>query len=212
MEEQGFAETEMTDIEYINFAQRLGTIIPSRIDGPLIDTLIPKDTILANKPSLSMRYGLGAFPYHTDGAYLRVPPKYIMFRYEAGIDSPTPTIINPILKYTCESELKPLEREFWFVRGRNLDFYSPIITANKEHTRLFMRYDINCMISRKETSVLEDIINSTRFKQKEVAIDWFPKKVLIINNWETLHKRPSVKIEEQSKRCLKRILINERKY
>lgn len=60
-------------------------------EGGLIQTLIPR--VQATPNTYSGIYGLGSFPFHTDLAHWRIPPRYLLLRCVTGYaDVPTPLI------------------------------------------------------------------------------------------------------------------------
>lgn len=76
-----FTETLVeTDQDFINLAQTYGDFIKSRKESKIIETLIALNSDQVQKDSLTKRYGLNQFPIHTDCAYLKFPPKYVLLR------------------------------------------------------------------------------------------------------------------------------------
>ena len=124
--------------DFIELGKSLGTIIPSRKNGKIIDVLTPLRKSEVSKNSLSKIYGLKEFPPHTDGAYLKHQPKYILLRYIGKLEKVTPTIIIDILNSKLNEEEKDfLERAVYLVKGIYGSFYSNIYTNGK------LRYDRN---------------------------------------------------------------------
>ncbi len=57
-------------------------------EGGTVQNLVPRSTATPNTYSGS--YGLGCFPYHTDLAHWRIPPRYLLLRCVTGYaDVPT---------------------------------------------------------------------------------------------------------------------------
>ncbi|HXP48515.1 MAG TPA: hypothetical protein VN922_01110, partial [Bacteroidia bacterium] len=127
LDNDGFVELYGSEEEFLDIASTLGKLAPSRRTGEIVDILLPKEKEEAHLNSLSNRYGLKALPYHTDGAYNIVPPKYIALRYFKGAEDPTPTIILPLLKLTQDEKVR-LRFEMWNVRGNAFNFYSSLLT------------------------------------------------------------------------------------
>lgn len=186
----------------LKLAYCLGTPIPSRIGSPLIDNLIPLRKEVAHKQSLSANFGLGEFPFHTDGAYLRTPPRYIILRYVRGILNPTPTIFCD-LKSINEFAKHELKFHVWKVKSRNASFYSNILS---EDERIY-RYD-TCIMNpvnknNSNAALFENLITSMPMQE----VKWEENKTIVINNWTCVHKRPEVNNEEVNYRHLQRIMI-----
>ncbi len=64
--------------------RELGTPIPSRPSGPDVDRLVPNQPDQAPARSLSARYGVGEFPFHSDCAYYKILPRWVLLRLAAG--------------------------------------------------------------------------------------------------------------------------------
>ncbi|WP_436491560.1 hypothetical protein [Chitinophaga sp. ARDCPP14] len=207
--EFGFTELTTSEDEFVNIGNQLGTPMKSRRNGEVIDLLKPTTSINASQHSLSRLFGLSEFPYHTDGAYLLRPPKYILLRYKEGEEDPTPTIILPFLFFLNSDDIDYLRRECWSVFGRNWGFYSSVVNLDINTKQLFLRYDVGCMNCISKVSLIEKIIASQVSRGLCVNISWSPGKTLIINNWMVLHNRPSVKMSELDKRTLQRLMIND---
>lgn len=206
--EYGFAELTTNENEFLHIGQELGAPIKSRKNGEIVDTLKPTMPIDAKSHSLSKIFGLNTFPYHTDGAYFLRPPKYILFRYKEGVESPTPTTLLPLLYHLNKEETEYLSREYWSVSGRDLNFYSSIVNYDVSTNSFFLRYDVGCMRCTNKESLVDSLISSQINQGLHININWTPGKTLIVNNWRVLHNRPKVQIEELNIRTLQRLMIN----
>jgi len=194
------SETEIKDDkDFVKLALTYGTPIKSRESGNFIDTLVAVHSNQVKKDSLSKRYGLDEFPIHTDCAYLKLPPKYILLRYIGSIENPTPTIVV----HFDESKLSDEEKDFiqriiWFVKSKDNGFYSPILKDG------ILRYDKEVM---KMANPNEDKMIEILAKMDRTEIKWTKNKVAVINNHSVLHFRPQTRDEENNKRVLQRINI-----
>lgn len=193
-------ETEIKDEkDFIELALSFGTPIKSRQSGTIIDTLTAVESNLVKKDSLSKRYGLDEFPIHTDCAYLRLPPKYILLRYTGIIENPTSTFIVHFDKSKLsDEEIDFMQNTIWFVKSKDLGFYSPILKDG------ILRYDKEVM---KIVNASEDKMIDILTKMERSEIQWHKNKVVVINNHSDLHFRPKLKMEENNKRILQRINI-----
>lgn len=193
-------ETEFKDEkDFFRFALNFGTPTKSRQNGSFIDTLIAGETNKVKKDSLTKRYGLEEFPIHTDCAYLKVPPKYIILRYIGNIEYPTPSVVVHFDKLKLsEDEMDFIQKTIWFVKSKNIGFYSPILKDG------ILRYDKEIM---KMANPTEDKMIKILAKMKRTDIHWFKNKVIVINNHNDLHFRPKIKLEENNKRIIQRINI-----
>lgn len=190
------------DEDFLKLAYEFGKPISSRINGNLIDNLIPIKTEDAHKQSLSANFGTNDFPFHTDGAYFKIPPKFILLRYTNGIPNPTPTILCD-LKNINFTDKQILKHSVWKVKSRGSSFYSSILSEDEN----FFRFDKCIMqpvnIKNDNSKYLENLISSL----PKVIINWEINKTVIIDNWNYLHTRPEVQENEIKFRNLQRIMI-----
>ena len=114
----GFAVTRTSLEEFDALATRLGSSVSVRRNGPITDQLMPTPSDQAAPRSLSAIYGLGTFPFHTDAAHHRVPPRYVLMRLADGATSTTPTqLVDAEPGAFTLPDSKTLTRETWLVRG-----------------------------------------------------------------------------------------------
>jgi hypothetical protein len=193
-------ETEIKDEkDFVELALSFGTPLKSRQGGSIIDTLVAVESSLVEKDSLSKRYGLEEFPIHTDCAYLKFPPKYILLRYVGIIENPTPTVIVQFDKSKLsDDEIDFIQKTIWFVKSKDIGFYSPILKDG------ILRYDKEVM---KMVNPNDDKMIDIIAKMHRREIQWYKNKVVVINNHTDLHFRPKIKMEESNKRVLQRINI-----
>lgn len=204
--EKGYTEFTANESEFRSVLDNLGTLIPSRINGPKIDLIEPKTKEEAHPQSLSAIYGISALPFHTDGAYFKIPPKFILLRcirINSQIATPT-VLIDPLQE--LKSELKQwLEYETWKVYSRSGIFYISILNSKIVDDHI-LRYDPVCMNPAYDGEAkvkLHSIFNKCRF----VNIEWIVNKTLILNNWRILHARPTIEENEKILRTLQRAMI-----
>jgi alpha-ketoglutarate-dependent taurine dioxygenase len=189
-----------TEKEFVEFAKTLGEPIASRIDSPIIDNLIPLQREKAHKSSLSSNFGTDNFPFHTDGAYFVVPPRYIVLRYVEGVPTPTPTLLCDLSTLNLDQRTR-LKFDVWKVHSRTRSFYSSILSENGQ----ILRYD-KCIMSptnKHTSSFIDDLI----LAHPKIQVEWKPNKTIVIDNWASLHARPKVTDEEINIRKLQRIMI-----
>lgn len=195
-----FSETIIeSDTDFINLALTYGDFVKSRKESDVIETLVTLNSNQVEKDSLTKRYGINKFPIHTDCAYLKIPPKYILLRYIGNIANPTPTIIVHFdMTKISKLELDFITRKMWFVKNEHNGFYSTLYKDD------ILRYDIEVM---KMVNPSENMMEGILSKMLTTEIEWEKNKVVVINNHSTLHFRPQVSITEINKRILQRINI-----
>jgi L-asparagine oxygenase len=85
--------SDVDDEEILSIAESLGRpIIPTRT-GPVVRAIRPTLSGAARANTMSAIYGLGAFPYHTEAAYRRVPPRFVIVYLAEGNCPSRPTLL-----------------------------------------------------------------------------------------------------------------------
>lgn len=208
IDSNGYFETETTDKEFLDLGMSLGNPISSRKHSSFIDILLPKEQHHAHKFSLSSVYGSGKFPFHTDGAYFHIPPKYILLRFCEGDPDGTPTLLLPFYSLLSEEEKSLLRNEIWSVKGRTFNFYVSALEKNLRGKE-WLRHDPGCMRLTTKQSILLKLIEEKQKSHLSKTINWHVGKTIVIDNWKVLHARPKVERREVNIRTLQRIMINE---
>jgi hypothetical protein len=206
----GWAKLPWPDAsDLLLLAVRLGTPIPSRSNGPLVDRLLPLERHEANPNSLSAHYGKGPFPFHTDSANFPLPPRYVLLRLAPGHTSNIPTYIHDWQRLDlAESEHKIIKNDVWFVYGGHGHFYTPILNETRVRNRELVRFDQCCM--RPATSFTgrsAEILNSRLVGGPSERIDWKPEMAVVLDNWRMLHARAGGAALTSTRRVLERVLI-----
>ena len=76
-----FAKTYQPELDAVGVASALGKPM-TPWEGGLVQDLVPRSTSTPN--TYSGIYGLDQFPFHTDLAHWRVPPRYLLLRCVEG--------------------------------------------------------------------------------------------------------------------------------
>lgn len=187
----------------LSVAKTLGQIIPSRRNSAdLFDTLTVKKKEDANIKSPSSMYGEKIFPFHTDGAFLSDPPKYVILRSPHSIPNCPTILCTP--KFNSQDK-NSLIKNVWLVNGGRGKFYTSVLEDNNNDYRI--RFDLGCMrpalIDFKSSADIMDSAISSSDVQK---INWKANQCVIFNNWKLLHSRADA--TNSSNRILQRIWIN----
>lgn len=197
----------------LDLALAFGEPHPSYRGGPLIDRLTPIEREHARPGTMSSLFGVGAFPFHTDGAHLRVPPHFIFLRIAAGFFSRRPTLLCDAAGLPLSLEDKcDLARAVWLVRGGRLPFLSSVFNDSLIPGRIVVRFDRCCMTpansrSRKSARTMDCALE----KSTSLAVRWSTRdQVLILDNWRTLHGRGAAPSDSDEQRVLERVAIMDR--
>lgn len=208
LNEQGWVELQVAlndDLErsLLALAGTLGDVVPSRPRSGLIDRLRPASVESTRLPSLSRRYGTGAFPLHTDTAHWPTPARYILVGcLHPGRKSRATLLIRfQSLPFDLREDVL-LRSGVFLVRNGSASFYSNILSD----ARPYVRFDPGCM-----SPATKDGHEANRILQKRIAencptrIVWTQGKLVILDNWKLLHGRESA--EEDEDRVLLRVLV-----
>lgn len=187
----------------LGLAGALGEVVPSRPRSDLIDRLRPSKADTARLPSLSRRYGTGAFPLHTDTAHWLTPARYILVGclHPGQRGRGTLLVQFPSLRFNRQEEVL-LRSGVFLVRNGRASWYSTIQSEEQP----YVRFDPGCMFP-----VTADGHEAGRILQQRIAasrptrIDWTHGKVVILDNWRLLHGRESAEGDED--RVLLRVLV-----
>ncbi|RIZ40667.1 hypothetical protein CIK02_13650 [Pseudomonas putida] len=187
----------------LEIAFSLGQPKTTRRGGPLVDVLTPTNTQSANLRSLSARYGLRPFPWHTDGAHWDTPPRYLVM----GCLEAAPRVAQTFLYEG--SGFAPLNVDgarssiFRVANGSN-SFYT---TARGTSDRYY-RFDPGCM-TPMDAGAHEIVRAIDLFEPAdEHAITWQAGMLLLLDNWRFLHRRGAA--QGSTERKLLRVTVMER--
>ena len=164
--DDGIARVKLADeSDLLQIAKTLGEPLPSTRDGTLVETLKVMPSESGHSNSMTSRFGMGSFPLHTDQAFKRRPPHYILLYHAPPITSRGTTFVSlPAMEFTNE-ELEYLRRGVWSVATGNSTFLSPILSTFPNMTSPILRYDpciMNpiCPFARRAADAIARVILS----------------------------------------------------
>lgn len=191
--------------DLLELAAAFGTPRPATRDGPLVNLLAPRSRKDAPPRSLSMQYGDGRFPFHTDAAHWPVPPRYVVLR-SVGSDSARPTLVADLLPSSLPVGIREaLEYDVWLVNGGRGRFLTSIIDSS-DGGQTVVRFDSGCMTPAERSFGRSAAILATRARKVASAVLWRQGEALIIDNWRVVHARgPHPRRAEE--RLLERVMI-----
>lgn len=191
--------------EVLDLARSLGTITFDTRHPELYRRIHPQQIETATPNTLSSRYGLGSFPFHTDGAHWRYPPQYLFLYCENPGPGDRPTVLIDTQTWKIDSEFRrSLISDVW-----KTGHHRPqLCTVGDEfEDALSIRYDSACMEPLGERArELHEKIEQTIVDSASSSVNWSPGKLLIINNHRMLHARGAAR-ECDVTRVLVRILV-----
>lgn len=136
----------------------------------------------ASSWTLTDRFGRGVFPWHTDGAIARRPPRFIVLQNLT--ESRVPTEIAAVPAHV-QDQLGCVVLRARDYRGR-----SRLLSAIERYPdHDLLRWDArSCSVAAGPASVAAAIASLTATAQA----DWTSPTTVVIDNWKVLHRRPAV--------------------
>lgn len=197
------AYTDATVSEMGKLGDRLGTRVPGRA-GALEEVIEPQGADDAHPRSLSARYGLDAFPFHTELSHRTRPCRYLLL---GCIDPGSLTAATMLLDWRTlgfsSQELDLLEGTAVLVRSGRRSFYATILAPGGA----FLRYDPGCLEAVDQRGCIALALIEERIAAGSPQVHhWRRGDILIIDNWRVLHGRSSS--DRGSGRRLARMLID----
>lgn len=211
---QGWLELDVSSShELVELARSLGTPRPTRLGGPIIDCLVPTDKRQARPETMSSYLGFDRFPFHTDGAHFRIPPRFILLRLADGAHSDRPTLVCAFSDRSLNLEnIQILMRDVWTVRGSYRPFLSPILSDTAVHGHTVLRFDRFCMKpASARTARSVQILESALERTNRAEVTWAANKALILDNWRVLHARGEGPPHHNEGRILERVSVASRR-
>ncbi|SRR5260370_849737 len=130
----------------LDLAWALGQPEPDPREGVLVKDIRPQPKELANTNTLSSRYGMGAFPFHTEAAYLPTPPRFLLLYCVDPGDGGRPTVLLDGRKLL--SRMPSHHRQgTWLVRAGRRPFLTHALCVNPPG-EIRIRYDKECVFPR----------------------------------------------------------------
>lgn len=191
-----------TTSRMLEIASSLGTPVPMRKHGNIIEELKPNETGDAKSNSLSSRHGLGEFPLHTDCAFWPTPARYLLLR--AATDSPsspTRVVNSDWLRQSTKLYERALNALFKVQNGCQ-SFLTSMVSGS------LIRVDRDCMHPANTAATgLFDVLEQTCPQSSDFEISWESGMCVILDNWRMLHGRADCSNPAGQSRVLHRVLV-----
>jgi L-asparagine oxygenase len=199
------SDTTGDDLE--ETALELGEPVAARGFDPVRQTLTPTTSEAAAAKSLSADHGLGAFPFHTDAAHHRQPPRWIVMRCAEPGPLIRPTLLADSADFGLdESDWRRVERAVWWVRSGGRGF--PVSIARRVDGRRTIRYDRGCMTpADASASRAAELFERALGEVRPVPVEWQRGAMLVVDNHRMLHARAAGGSGDAGIRRLERILV-----
>lgn len=186
------------EIDTLTLAMSLGVPIEPWAGGTVQD-LVPRETATPN--TYSGIYGLGQFPFHTDLAHWRVPPRYLLLRCVAGYaDIPTLLLDGEALFEAVTLDI--LTRAVFKPRRPVNGSLMLLRLCEPKAEGLCFRWDEVFLRSASPVGdlasslILENIRKSEPLQIALVGAG----DTLLVDNWRMLHARSPIPLEREDRK------------
>lgn len=190
LDRDGFLEGTITlnnPRDALSFFSRWGTPVASSRHPELVRSISPQTATSAPKNTLSSRYGLAAFPFHTDGAHWRQPPRYLVLYCRDPASGIRETLLSQPLPGADSVEKTILRRSLWRVSGVHKHFVARILDGVNGSE--FLRFDWSCMTPVSNQDESREVLSACIDRAPIKRITWQRDRFLLIDNWKLLHGR-----------------------
>jgi L-asparagine oxygenase len=183
LERDGFCVANgISEGKVLDFVQHLGPIkVDPRNPEPVRD-IRPQTAHVAKSNTLSSRYGVGSFPFHTDTAHWEHPTRCLVLFCVSPGEGGRPTLLLDSHKWRFDDAEEDLACQALWAIGHRRPRLSSIAVRSKG--QLAIRYDMDCMRpmtadARKSKALLESRIYA---KAEHPDPNRVPKRILIGEN------------------------------
>jgi len=160
-----------------------------------IQTLRPKEASEKLMNQYSGSYGLDAFPFHSDLAHWRIPPRYFLLRCIVGSREVLTSLIPSLI---LEQEIGKQTLKLVLVvprRKSNLQAICPMPIIFKNNQSIGIRWDFLFLQPLNDAAhKAYQTMNSIAWEEQQIKSICLEKAgdTLIVDNWKILHNRSSV--------------------
>jgi alpha-ketoglutarate-dependent taurine dioxygenase len=176
-------------------------------EGGLVQELVPRDTATPN--TYSGIYGLDRFPFHTDLAHWRLPPRYLLLRCVAGhADVPTLLLDSHALLEAVTKDV--LTRAIYRPRRPRDGKLTLLRLYEPRNDGYCFRWD---EVFLKPASKIGELAGLRVKEQLRKCVPMShsltrPGDLLLIDNWRMLHARSLIPAERMDRK-IQRIYLED---
>lgn len=202
LDEKGWALIPSADAppveEFSQTLRQFGRPVPVR--GEYVQRVVPLDVSKARPSSLSVKFGLGEFPLHTDAAHHTTPARWLVLQCEDPGEIAVGTkVLHFQSRHFTEEQMATIGDSLFLVRNGRYSFYTSIL-----RDRRFIRYDPGCFVAldakAKHTCEIFREISQTDATK---AVRLNKGDMLVIDNWTSLHGRDPLGGESSTRSLLR---------
>lgn len=190
----------------VEIAEHFGKPLVPWDDG-LVQTLVPRTQAAPN--SYSGIYGLGHFPFHSDLAHWRAPPRYLLLRCITGY-ADVPTLIIDGHDLIGAVTLDVLSRAIFKPRRPRNGSVSLLRLCEPVEDVVRIRWDEVFLKPASRIGEVADLrIREWLSTRTPTALSLAePHDMLLIDNWRMLHARSPI-LPGRESRVIERVYLEE---
>ena len=172
----------------LDLARTLGPVTVDPRHPIPIRFITPQELSQANPNTLSSRYGLGPFPFHTDVAHWSTPAEIVLLYCVSTGSGERPTLLTDSREWQVSDSFWRLMCDAIWRTGFVRPFLCTVASKREQNRRV--RYDPGCMIPRSRTAVEAARLTEEHLsKVTPVRVDWCNQDLLVLDNTRVLHAR-----------------------
>lgn len=186
-------------------AQSLGEITADRRSPDPHRPISPQAIDAAKPNTLSSRYGLANFPFHTDVAHWKRPADFVLLYCENPGSGDRPTELIDARQWRVSDHLGHSLRSSLWKTG----YLSPAFCTVVDYVDGLAnwRYDVGCMRPAGNKSAqlqleIEVLISSS----KPLTVSWSKQALLVIDNKRMLHARGRAAMPDQDRKLIRMLV------
>ncbi|WP_189472954.1 TauD/TfdA family dioxygenase [Litchfieldella qijiaojingensis] len=194
------------ELSQVTKVARLFGEITADIRSPDPYRRISPQALDSAKPNtLSSRYGLGTFPFHTDVAHWRAPADFVLLFCDNPGSGNRPTELIDTRPWPITAEFHHALRSDLWKTGYRFPRFCTVGT--EVDGVLNWRYDTGCMRpAGRKSSELQTKIDALISSSSPARLSWATNSLLVIDNKRMLHGRGRAAAPDQDRKLI-RILV-----
>ena len=190
-----------------DFASELGSPTPEMRDGQVVRLIRPQPERASPPNTLSSRYGLASFPFHTDAAYWPNPPRFVILRCVDPGEGNRCTLLTDTYTWLTKGDWDVLTRAVCMIAGRRP--FLATIAAHNSKENFIIRYDSDCMKPTSECAHQAlTLVSEGSARAPTTEVHWRGGDLLIVDNHRLLHARGESPAPDPS-RSHQKMLVKE---
>ena len=203
---KGFATISGIQLaDVMSLAKDLGEVTMDKRSPDLYRRISPQNQDVTKINTLSSRYGMGEFPFHTDVAHWKKPASYVLLYCEDVGAGHRPTQLIDTQAWSISTSLRhSLTCELW-----KSGYISPMLctVGSDVNGDLSIRYDLGCMRpTGTKSHKLKKQLGELVLSSQKMTINWTCGLLVLIDNTRILHARGQACVPDTD-RVIIRVLV-----